>query len=281
MSNMQRCLLYYVIAFGLAVAVAALAPVLGASSPLVTMFTPTVAVVVLLGVADREGGWRGAGRALGLTTLGLKGWPFAIIGPTAILFAGLWILVLAGLTTVAAPDLSGTWLKIMVNVLAGLAVSSFFSLFEEIGWRGYLLPRMTGFGLVGGMLVVGFLHGLWHLPLLLTTNYYHSTGNPWIVAPMFVLTLTLAGVFYGYLRISTGSVWPVAVAHGATNMAWNISSEISETRSPLVLEYVGGESGVIMIAGLLATDLVLIWIMRRDASRRGRFGDWTVTPSSS
>jgi membrane protease YdiL (CAAX protease family) len=122
-----------------------------------------------------------------------------------------------------------------------------------------MLPRMMrGFRVVAAMLIVGGLHGIWHLPLLLTTNLYHTAGNPWIIAPLFLVTLTLAGVFYGYLRVTTGSVWPVAGAHSAVNIAWGISMEVSQTKSKAVLEYVGGESGLLMICGLLAFDAYAI-----------------------
>ena len=126
-----------------------------------------------------------------------------------------------------------------------------------------MLPRLLGWGVVPAMLITGFLHGVWHLPLLLTTGYYHPSGNPWIVAPLFLVTLTLAGVFFGFLRVWTGSVWPVAVAHAAANTAWGVTSEVSRTKSPLVLEYVGGESGAVVIGGLLIFDLVLIGMLRR------------------
>jgi membrane protease YdiL (CAAX protease family) len=69
-------------------------------------------------------------------------------------------------------------------------------------------------------------------------------------------------VFFGFLRVWTGSVWPVAIAHAAANNAWEIMTELTQTKSPLVLEYVGGESGMIMIAGLLIVDIVLIRYMR-------------------
>jgi len=51
----------------------------------------------------------------------------------------------------------------------------------------------------------------------LLTPYYHSTGNPLIVVPLFLATLTLTGVVYGELRLMTGSVWPATLAHGAGN----------------------------------------------------------------
>ena len=146
--------------------------------------------------------------------------------------------------------------------MSGLVVGTLFALGEEIGWRGYMLPRLLGRGVVPAMLLVGFLHGVWHLPLMLTTDYYHNTGNPLLVVPLFLVTLTLAGVFFGFLRLWTGSVWAVAIAHAAANMAWEVMSEMTQTQTPLVLEYVGGESGVIMIAGLAVFSFFIIRHMK-------------------
>ena len=222
------------------------------------MLTPALATALMLALIAPEGGIRTAASSLGLTRIGWKGWPLAIGGPLLIRAPALAILVLAGLTTLAMPQQTSSLPLFVLDIVAGLAVGTVLALFEEVGWRGYMLPRVHGAGILGAMLIVGFLHGVWHLPILLTTGYYHSTGNPWIVASLFLVTLTLAGVFYGFLRVWTGSIWPVALAHGVVNAAWNVSSQLSQTRSPIVLEYVGGESGIIMIAGLLLFNFV-IW----------------------
>lgn len=177
--------------------------------------------------------------------------------------AGLLILAASGLTMLAIPEITGSDGFIILKITLGFGIATLFALGEEVGWRGYMLPRLKELGLVVAMLLVGLLQGLWHMPLLLTTDYYHSTGNPFIVVPLFLTTLTVAGVFFGFLRIWTGSVWPVAVAHAAANMAWELSAEVSQSKSELVLEYVGGESGVIMIGGLLIIDLFLIGQMRK------------------
>ena len=169
---------------------------------------------------------------------------------------GLVILSFAGLAVFVAPQITGSAGFAIFKILSGLLIGTLFALGEEIGWRGYMLPRLLGRGVVPAMLLVGFLHGVWHLPLMLTTDYYHNTGNPLLVVPLFLVTLTLAGVFFGFLRLWTGSVWAVAIAHAAANMAWEIMSEMTQTKTPLVLEYVGGESGVIMIAGLAGLQLL-------------------------
>ena len=62
----------------------------------------------------------------------------------------------------------------------------------------------------------------------------------------------------------------MAIAHAAANTAWEITTEMTETKSPLVLEYMGGESGVIMIGGLLVFSFFIIRHMNnvKSSSRR-------------
>lgn len=86
---------------------------------------------------------------------------------------------------------------------------------EELGWRGYLLPRLLPLGQWPALLIVGAVWGLWHAPvLLLGFNYplHHRLG----VLVMVGFTVVL-GVLFGWLRLSTGSIWPSVLAHGAIN----------------------------------------------------------------
>lgn len=265
MTDHRQAFTFYVITFALALLVRLAVPIVGEASAVLTMLTPAIAVAIMLGIVAPQGSLRAALNSLGLTTAGFKGWPLAIAGPALINAAGLAILVAAGLTAIAVPATQGPGWSIAFDVLAGFAIGTAFGLAEEVGWRGYMLPQLRRFGALAAMLIVGFLHGVWHLPIMLTTGYYHSTGNPWIIAPLFLVTLTLAGIFYGFLRMWTRSIWPVAIAHAAANAAWNFTSQLSQTKSPAVLEYIGGESGLIMITGLLLIDLLLIAIMCRSS----------------
>jgi membrane protease YdiL (CAAX protease family) len=249
--NSRKAIIFYAITLALAVAVIFLVPWIGEASLVLTMMTPTIATVVMLTWIAPEGGLRKVLPLLGLDRAGFKSWPLAIAGPAIIHLAGLAILSIAGLAVFVAPQMSGSVGFAIFKISTGLVIGTLFALGEEIGWRGYMLPRLLGRGVVQAMLLVGFLHGVWHLPLMLTTDLYHNTGNPLLIVPLFLVTLTLAGVFFGFLRLWTGSVWTVAISHAAANMAWEIMTEMTETKSPIVLEYVGGESGVIMIAGLL------------------------------
>ena len=174
-------------------------------------------------------------------------------------YAILWS---SDFATFRSPEAGGSVGHIALNVGLNLAVGIIFAMGEEVGWRGYMLPRLSAIGLIPAMLLVGFLQGIWHLPIMLMTSYYHSAGNMLFVVPLFLVTLTLAGVFYGFLRVSTGSVWPVAIAHTFFNAAWNILGDFTLVRSPEAMEYLGGESGLLVIAGLSAAAVVLIRRMR-------------------
>jgi len=129
---------------------------------------------------------------------------------------------------------------------------------EEIGWRGYLLPQLATIRRGPALLLSGLLHGIWHLPILLLTPYYHNLGDRLIVAALFLATLTAAGVVYGYLRLATGSVWPAVLAHGAANTYRTTLAVLFAGASPITLEYLAGESGVLP---LIATAAVAGWLM--------------------
>lgn len=260
-------ILFYVMAFGLAILVRLAVPMIGEASLPITMLTPAIAAAIMLAFVAPEGSFRQTINGLGLTAPGFKGWPLAIGGPALVHAIGLLLLATLGLTALVVPQGAGSIALWIPDIIASFAIGTLFALCEEVGWRGYLLPHFKELGALSAMLIVGFLHGLWHLPILLTTDLYHASGNAWLVTPLFLITLTSAGVFYGFLRNWTGSIWPVAIAHGAANQAWSISSQASQTQSPIVLEYVGGESGIIMIAGLLIINLILIKIMGNKKTR--------------
>jgi uncharacterized protein len=102
--------------------------------------------------------------------------------------------------------------------------------------------------------------------MILLTPYYHSMGNLLITLPLFLATFTLAGVFYGWLRLTTGSVWPAAIAHRAINLFWARFAAITVTTSPLLVEYLAGESGLLTLIGIAIVAAVLL--ARLEASSR-------------
>jgi membrane protease YdiL (CAAX protease family) len=264
LSERVKAIVFYAIAFTLElVAAVALAPVLGELAVLAGMFTPTIAVLVMLLLVTRDGYTRAGWAGLGLHRLGMRVWWLALLGPLVVLGAGYSVVWVTGLASfgVSADIKATNPLLLPILVILVIAKNTLTgSLGEELGWRGYLLPHLESLGQRQALLLSGLLHGIWHLPFILFTSFYHSDGNGFIVIPMFLASLTMAGVIYGYLRLTTGSVWPAAIAHSSLNVFWELMSGLTIGASPLVTEYLVGETGVLPLIGYT---LVAGWILYR------------------
>ncbi|MCV2869156.1 CPBP family intramembrane metalloprotease [Defluviimonas sp. WL0002] len=262
---------FYILAFTLALGIALAAPRFGEAVALLTMFTPLAAVLILRLVLVRDGWSPAAWADAGLHRLGLAMWPMAVAFPVALLLPGyiiVWLMPDSGPVLPQWSDLPRDLFRLCVTILVGACLGA---LGEEIGWRGYLFPRLMHLGPGRAMLLTGALHGIWHLPLMLLTPFYHSAGAPWIVVPLFLGVMTLAGTFYGHLRLASASIWPVALAHRTVNSLWDRLDTATVAEPEWMLEYVAGETGVTVLILLLAYNLVF-W------RRRARAVNGTLTP---
>jgi membrane protease YdiL (CAAX protease family) len=245
----------------------------GASTE-VAMLTPLVAVVLMLFVVTRDGYTREGLKSLGLHRIGLRAWPVAILVPLAVLGVAYGVVWAIGLAEVAVPEALAEqgagvgvplWLWVPIATILGpmLTLGLVLSLGEELGWRGYLLPRLEALGAWAAVLLTGFLHALFHLPIILLTTLYHPGANKLVLVPLFVLSVTLVGTFLGYLRLSTGSVWPAVLGHSAHHSIWAAFSALSAGSAPLATEYLAGESGVLVIVGYMALGGWLMYTLTR------------------
>ena len=143
--------------------------------------TPVLATLIMLLVVTREGYSRKGWQSLGLHRLGLRMWPIAFFGTLAITVAAtaaVWATPLASVTAPAGGILnSAVGLVIQVLILA-----TTFSLAEEIGIRGYLLPKLLPLGRKRALLVSGLVWATWHMPLLFLTSLI-PVGNKVIAVP--------------------------------------------------------------------------------------------------
>jgi len=261
LSSLVKASVYYIIALGLAVVAAAivvLAPGLVERLGQIDLYmlTPLLAVLLMLLVVTRDGFTRAGWKGLGLHRLGLRSWGLAILAPLVLFSCTYGIAWGMGIGSL---DLSNR--PALLDLLFELIVTTIFGLAEEIGWRGYLLPHLVPLGRSRALLLSGLLHGLWHLPIMLMTSTYHENGNRLIIVALFLLCLTAAGVFYGYLRLTSESVWPAALAHGAINTCMELFATITAAvGSPVLLEYWAGESGVLTLIGIT---LLAGWLLYR------------------
>ncbi len=118
----------------------------------------------------------------------------------------------------AWPRASTLLLGLPVLATFGLIRSLARALGEEIGWLGFLLPRLTGrFGWKTGFLISGCIWAVWHYPLLLFADY--NSGTPKLFAMTCFTVMVLGSAFQlGWLRLRSNSVWPCALLHASHNL---------------------------------------------------------------
>ncbi len=259
LTEVQKGATFYLITLGMAVLLALFGPTGTDAIQTLNMLTATAGVLLMLLVITPDGYHRAGWAQLGLQRAGFRYWPLALLGPAAVLVASYGAATVVGaLTWQFEPDAA-------INLAINIVIISFFAFFEEIGWRGYMLPKMaTAYPRMAPALV-GFLHGVWHLPLMLLTTAYNPAGNRLIVVPLFLAVLTVAGILYGYLRNESGSLWPVVIAHGTFNAVLGTLAGSSVAANQNTAAYLTGETGVFTLLALM----VLTWVlMRRPAIQK-------------
>jgi uncharacterized protein len=261
-SNLKKASLFFCLATALTLAVVLIFRFVLPQSEmviLVHMLTPLLATLIMLFVITGDGAKGDGNTPLGLTRSGRQVWGLAVLLPLPILAVSYGLAWASGMAVFTAPTESGWIPDLLINLVINFLIITLFVLSEEIGFRGYLLPRMQELGDKQAIILSGFLHGVWHLPLILLTPFYLAEGNRLLTVPLFLLLLTAAGAIYGTLWLATGSLWPGVILHGAFNVFLGLFTTLTVMRSPLAI-YMIGESGVLT---LVLTAVAAFWIMQR------------------
>ena len=93
-----------------------------------------------------------------------------------------------------------------------------FNLFfgEEFGWRYFLQPRLQKvYGKKAGVIILGFIWGIWHLPLCLTL---YSPETPLYCIVSQIAYCTFIGIFLGYTYMNTTNLWAPILIHVVNNV---------------------------------------------------------------
>jgi membrane protease YdiL (CAAX protease family) len=109
-------------------------------------------------------------------------------------------------------------LAIPCYAVLGVISSTARALGEEIGWRGFLLPRLAErFGFTVACLLSGCIWAVWHYPGLLFADYNAGT-NPAYALACFTLMVIADSYILGWLRLKSGSLWTAAILHASHNL---------------------------------------------------------------
>ena len=144
-----------------------------------------------------------------------------------------------------------------VLMLLGPALNLIPAFGEELGWRGYLLPKLaTRMGRRWATLLSGAIWGLWHAPMIaLGHNFgFGYAGFPWTGILLMTLFCVLFGSFLSWLTFKSESAIPAALAHGGLNAVASIGilfarPSYNALLGPAPVGLIGGIP--VLIAGIL------------------------------
>ena len=209
------------------------------------VFTPGI---VALWLTERREGWPGVIallRRLLQWQVSLKWYAFAL---------GYMLAVKLGVA-LAHRILMGGWPRfgggvsyVVLELVASMALF-WGQAGEEIGWRGFALPRLAErFGVGRASIVLGIIWATWHLPLFYMPGTT-TTGQSFV---LYLLQVTALSVAIGWLYARTnGSLLLVMIMHAAINNTKDIvPSAVAKPGNPMSLN--------ISIVGWLT--LALLWL---------------------
>ena len=256
---------------------------LNPTSPLVAqltvsgmMFTPAVAVAIVALATRQKGFWRyvaawpmaPVGRFVGMCVLGL-------FGPLVLVIAGVVAVSVLGLVDIDLEHLSGFAAQLeaaagpgadlpdphvlavvqLISIPAAAVVPNGVLAFgEELAWRGWLTTALRPAGVWPTLLITGVLWGLWHAPVILLGHNYGRT-DVWGVLLMLGACVAW-GLFFGWLRLRSRSLWPAVLAHGSLNASAGLVMVLMALGSPYRPE-IAGPMGVVMWVLLAVVALIL------------------------
>jgi membrane protease YdiL (CAAX protease family) len=187
---------------------------LGGPIFLLGVFAPALVAIALTALND---GRKGVTRLLSR----LGRWQ---VNPGFYLFAATYLAVIKLTAAVLHRAVLGAWPVFGDTpwpLMAGaILATTWVQAGEEVGWRGYALPRLAPmFGLGGASVVLGIIWALWHLPLF----FVAGSGSDGQSFPIYLLHVTALSVAMAWLYWKTdGSLLLVMLMHAAVNNTTDI-----------------------------------------------------------
>ena len=141
----------------------------------------------------------------------------------------LFLLGPTGHQIVRAVGAGGAWS--VITAILGSFLADPGPLGEELGWRGFALPRLLkGRSALSAGVILGVIWGVWHLPaFILAGTPQNNMSFPLFMIGIVALSVLMTWAFKG----TSGSVLAAVLIH------WTFNTCTDMTRMPLALVSVG------------------------------------------
>jgi membrane protease YdiL (CAAX protease family) len=179
---------------------------------------PTLAAIIMTNITEGKAGLLRLRQRLQQRRAGWQWYLFILVGIPALNLLG--IIIQPG----ALATFQGLEPNLLVSYLAYFVIVFFaVGLPEEIGWRGFALPRMQPrYGPLRGTLLLGILWCFWHLPRFLAPDQGGGPGTSFTAfltnfSLFFLFVMALTIIFTWIFNHTRGSIFTAIVAHAAVD----------------------------------------------------------------
>jgi membrane protease YdiL (CAAX protease family) len=201
----------------------------------------SVVAIVLTGVVFGRGALRKLLGRLLIWRVNPLWYLVVLLGPVALAGGAVGLNALMG---GPAPSLGNTLLGVVIMWAIFIFPGS--ALGEEIGWRGYALPRLqTGRSALSASLILAPIWALWHLPLWLTGA---PARTPLLYAAFVVSAFALSVVTTWVYNSTGGSLLMVVMLHASANVPITLTIDSLGNRAvvPVMLYW-----GLLVVAAIV------------------------------
>jgi CAAX protease family protein len=224
---------------------------------LIGAFGPTLAALFLSWQKDGRHGVRTLLRRVLVWRVQIVWYLFALLVPTLLFLIALLASRLAGFSP------GPIFLQnVVLVVISAIAITlPFGPIPEELGWRGFALPRLLHrHGPIAASLIVGFFWTLWHVPAFFVPGVAIPSAfavTPWTVLLYLLNNTALCLIFTGLYLRTKGSVLLAILLHAGSNASSNIADALFPAASLSVgaVELVYGVN--IALMGLVGLALLI------------------------
>ncbi|MEO8192907.1 MAG: type II CAAX endopeptidase family protein [Gemmatimonadales bacterium] len=187
------------------------------------------------------------------------------VDPRWYLFAAFYMVAIKLTVALIHRAATGAWPRFGVEpwyiMVMAVVISTLVQAGEEIGWRGYALPRLTArMGLARASLLLGVIWASWHLPFFFIPAA-DTLGQSF---PVYLLQVTALSVIVAWVFWRTQNLLPAMLLHAAVNNTKDIVPSAAAPASVLAL----GNSAVAWLT------LALLWITASWLLGRMRAQGW-------
>lgn len=198
---------------------------------------------------------------LGLSYAGMLALLFAVYALTFIISPDVFsfdtpVMAQLAATPFAALTPPGTVAALLgIGLTIGLITNCLFYLGEEIGWRGFLTPKLESWFGRRALLITGVIWAVWHTPMIVLLGHNYP-DSPWLGHLVWIPTVICLSIIFQSSQLKSGMVFAPAMLHGMLNQVAGVVTMMMmapDVFNPLL----HGMTGLIALIILVPISMIL------------------------